>query len=95
MKFLRMLSQDVYQNFTYTCINSAAWYSLKSFNYESAIKLMGHNEQEFSNESLQPNILMDGCKVNLNPYKIRESLFSLSFYLVLVSQVKEQNGIRD
>lgn len=70
MKFLRMLSQDSYQNFTYTCINSAAWYSLKSYNYESAIKLMGHNEQEFSNDALQPNILMDGCKVRFSNHVI-------------------------
>jgi hypothetical protein len=65
LTFLRLLSQDAYQNFTYTCINSAAWYSLKSYNYESAIKLLGENDQEFSTDGLQPTILVDGCKVNI------------------------------
>lgn len=65
MTFLRLLSQDVYQNFTYTCINSAAWYNTKTYSYDSALKLLGENEVEISYESnvLRPNVLIDGCKV--------------------------------
>lgn len=64
MTFLRLLSQDVYQNFTYTCINSAAWHSQKANNYNFAIKLMGENEFEFGVDTIKPNILVDGCKVS-------------------------------
>lgn len=67
MTFLRLLSQEVYQNFTYTCINSAAWYNSKTFKYDMSIKLLGENEQEFSYEppSIKPYIITDGCKVSM------------------------------
>lgn len=64
MTFLRLLSQDAYQNFTYTCINSAAWYNQKANNYDFAVKLMGEDEFEFGMETIKPNVLVDGCKVN-------------------------------
>lgn len=63
MTFLRLLHQDAYQNFTYTCINSAAWYSVKTLNYDMAIKLLGDNEEEFNAELLKPYVIADGCKV--------------------------------
>lgn len=34
MTFLRLLSQKAYQNFTFTCVNSAAWYNQRTFNYD-------------------------------------------------------------
>nr|CAD7427672.1 unnamed protein product [Timema monikensis] len=64
MTFLRLLSQDAYQNFTYTCINSAAWYNLKTYNHDMAIRLLGEDEVEFGYSGVKPNILVDGCKVN-------------------------------
>ena len=64
MTFLRLLSQEAYQNFTYTCINSAAWFNLKTNNNDMAIKLLGDNEVEFSAEGIRPNIISDGCKVS-------------------------------
>ena len=63
MNFLRLLSTEAYQSFTYKCINSAAWYSetLRSFDY--AIRFMGQNHQEFSLRSaIKPEVLSDGCK---------------------------------
>lgn len=65
MTFLRLLSQEGHQNFTYTCINSAAWYNVNSNNFKSAVKLLGENEEEiaYENPSLSPNVLSDGCRV--------------------------------
>ncbi|KAJ8938471.1 hypothetical protein NQ318_004111, partial [Aromia moschata] len=62
MNFLRLLSQEVYQNFTYTCINSAAWYNTKTNKLDLSIKLLGENEKEFSSSGLKPQVLFDGCK---------------------------------
>jgi len=62
LTFLRLMSQQAYQNFTYTCLNSAAWYDTSSASYENAIKLQGENEAEFSTENNKPTILLDGCK---------------------------------
>jgi len=62
LTFLRLMSQTAYQNFTYTCLNSAAWYDASTASYNHAIKLQGDNEEEFSADNNKPNILMDGCK---------------------------------
>lgn len=62
LTFLRLMSTQGYQNFTYTCLNSAAWYDSAANSYASAIKLQGENEVEFSSEINKPNILLDGCK---------------------------------
>ena len=64
MTFLRFLSQDAYQNFTYTCINSAAWYNQKAGKHDFAIKLMGEDEFEFGMDTVKPNVIADGCKVS-------------------------------
>lgn len=65
MTFLRLLSQEGYQNFTYKCINSAAWFNAELKNFDSAIKFLGDNEMEigYDTDKLKPNILVDGCKV--------------------------------
>lgn len=62
MTFIRLLSQEAYQNFTFTCINSAAWYNTKNYKYDLSIKLLGDNNQEFSHESNKPFVKIDGCK---------------------------------
>lgn len=62
MTFLRLLSEEAYQNFTYTCINGVAWYNMKSRKYDLSIKLLGDNEQEFSHSTVKPYIIADGCK---------------------------------
>lgn len=67
MTFLRLLSQEGHQNFTYTCINSAAWFNANLNNFKSAVKLLGENEEEiaYENPSLSPNVLSDGCRVSV------------------------------
>lgn len=62
MAFLRLLSKEGYQNFTYTCVNSAGWFNSKTYKYDMSIKLLGNNEQIFSHNGLKPNVLFDGCK---------------------------------
>jgi collagen type V/XI/XXIV/XXVII alpha len=62
MTFLRLLSETARQNFTYTCINSAAWFSTDSQDYKYAIKIMGSNEQEFTAKRNKPTILDDTCR---------------------------------
>lgn len=61
MSFLRLLSQEAHQNFTYTCVNSIAWYNTKTYKYDMSISLLGQSGQEFSNTGLRPNIILDGC----------------------------------
>lgn len=65
MNFLRLLSQNAYQNFTYTCINSAAWYNAKADSYDMAVKFMGENSVQFSSDPSSPkvDVTVDGCKV--------------------------------
>lgn len=60
--FLRLMSTEAYQNFTYTCINSAAWYDNQAASYKNSIKLLGDNEDVFSSQRNKPNVLLDGCK---------------------------------
>lgn len=69
MTFLKLLSQEAYQNFTYTCLNSVAWFNNKTFKYDLAIKLRGENGQEFSYEKIKPFIIEDGCKSRINKSK--------------------------
>jgi len=61
MTFLRLLSSYAYQNFTYSCVNSKAWFDEEQLNHNKAIKLMGENEQIFSIDTIKPNVLVDGC----------------------------------
>ena len=65
MTFLKLLSENAYQNFTYSCMHGVAWYSEKEDNYDYSIRLLGENEIEIGYEDakLKPNILVDGCKV--------------------------------
>lgn len=64
MKFLRLLSEESYQNFTYTCMNSVAWFNSNSENFDSSIKFLGANDAEIGYETLgvKPTILTDGCR---------------------------------
>ena len=67
MTFLRLLSREAHQNFTYTCIETVAWEDSNG-SLEKALKLLGSDESEFGppgNERSAPIILRDGCKVNI------------------------------
>ena len=63
MTFLRLLSDEARQVFTYTCINSAAWYDNKLRNYQNSLKLLGDNDDEISASRNKPEVPHDGCKV--------------------------------
>jgi collagen type V/XI/XXIV/XXVII alpha len=60
--FLRMLSLESRQNFTYTCINSVAWYDNVARGYSKSIKLLGDNDDEFSAVQNKPQVSIDGCR---------------------------------
>jgi collagen type V/XI/XXIV/XXVII, alpha len=64
MKFLLLLSQESYQNFTYTCMNSVAWFNSNSENYESSLKFLGDNDVEIGHEThgVKPTVLVNGCR---------------------------------
>lgn len=68
MNFLRILSEEARQNFTYSCINSVAWYSSKLDSYDMAIKLMSANEMELGYDTTSPriNVIADGCQVRVD-----------------------------
>lgn len=62
MTFLRLLSQEAYQNFTYTCVNSVAWFNSRSENYDLSVRLLGENDIEIGHDTpVKPTILKDGC----------------------------------
>lgn len=62
LSFLRMLSLEATQNFTYTCLNSVAWYDNDNRGYEKSLKLLGDNDDEFSAMHNKPNVIEDGCR---------------------------------
>lgn len=61
MTFLRLLSSYAYQNFTYTCVRSKAWFDEENLNHNKAIRLMGQDDQIFSIDTIKPNVITDGC----------------------------------
>lgn len=68
LTFLRLLSKEVLQNVTYTCINSVAWYDEADKSFKNAIKLLGANDDEFTAGSPinnEPVVDLDGCKVTI------------------------------
>ena len=88
MTFLRLMSTEAYQNFTYTCLNSAAWYDQAESSYSSAIQLQGENEDVFSAKGAnQPAVLMDGCKVCYN------QLFYINYFQYLANLSKVYNSL--
>lgn len=74
MNFLRLLSDNGYQNFTYSCINSAAWFNAKDSSYDMAVQFMGEDAVQFSSKPGSPkvNVLTDGCKVIRPDRKVTE-----------------------
>lgn len=64
MTFLRLLSSYAYQNFTYTCVRSKAWFDEENLNHNKAIRLMGQDDQIFSIDTIKPTVVTDGCAVS-------------------------------
>ena len=93
MSFLRMLSLQASQNFTYTCINSVAWYDNAARSYSKSLKLLGDNDDEFSSLQNKPNVSEDGCRVILYKYFQRSECV---FYLFLIADppIRSQNHLQ-
>lgn len=65
--FLRLLSLQAHQTFTYHCHHSVAWADNTAANrYQRALRFLAANEDELSHET-SPYIkaLTDGCSVSL------------------------------
>jgi collagen type V/XI/XXIV/XXVII alpha len=69
MRFLRLLSESARQNFTYTCINSVAWYDERARNYQKSIRFLGDNEDEFTSTKDKPKVTHDGCRIHSHEAK--------------------------
>ncbi|XP_046812000.1 collagen alpha-1(XI) chain-like [Lucilia cuprina] len=63
LTFLKLLSEEAYQNFTYYCRNSVAWHDRAQNNYEKSLKFMGDNEVEITikEAALKPKVIKDEC----------------------------------
>ena len=90
MSFLRMLSLQATQNFTYTCLNSVAWYDNSNRGYEKSLKLLGHNDDEFSAMQNKPNVTVDGCRVSTKLY-VCNVIHIITYNLTLKSRPVEAN----
>ncbi len=63
LTFLRLLSTQATQNFTYLCSRSAGWFDKTLGTFDNSIKLQGANEEEFAYGSpMEPEVLLDNCK---------------------------------
>lgn len=74
--FLRLLSIQARQNFTYHCHHSVAWTDQTAVHrYQRALHFRAANEEELSYES-SPYIkaLTDGCSVSFDPPKTFKTL---------------------
>lgn len=103
MKFLRLLSQEAYQNFTYTCMNSVAWFNSNQENFDSSIKFLGDNDMEIGYETkLAPSVIVDGCRTGRSKsetvFEIRtkrvEYLPVIDFYPVDYGQHQQAFGFQ-
>jgi collagen type V/XI/XXIV/XXVII alpha len=64
MNFLRLLSEEGSQNFTYTCTNSVAWHKSDdiAYNHNLSLRFLGNNGDEFSYNGTRPHVVVDGCR---------------------------------
>lgn len=68
LTFLRLLSTEASQNFTYHCKNSIAYMDQASGNLKKALLLQGSNDVEIraeGNSRFTYSVLEDGCKVGV------------------------------
>ena len=61
--FLRLLSAEGRQMFTYRCVNSIGWEDQQNGNYDKAIQLMGANDEVLTYGSDEITLIEDSCKV--------------------------------
>ena len=61
--FLRLLSTEGKQTFTYKCVNSIGWEDQANHAMDKAIELMGFNYEVLTHESVDIRLIEDTCKV--------------------------------
>jgi len=61
--FLRLLSSEARQLFTYHCVNSIGWRDSSNGSYAKAIQLMGYNEEILTYGSEDITLIEDTCAV--------------------------------
>ncbi len=67
MVFLQLLSENAYQNVTYHCRNSVAYYDKEANNYKQAAKFMSSNDLELVARrpvKFRYSVSLDECQVS-------------------------------
>lgn len=60
-------------------MNSVAWFDGRAQSYNSSIKFLGYNDQEFGYYMpVKPIVARDGCKVILHTFLIRILKFTVT-----------------
>lgn len=68
LRYLQLLSTTAYQNITYNCLNSVAYYDAEaSKSYDLAAKFMTSDDKELKalNKKLSYSVSLDECQVTL------------------------------
>ena len=73
MTFLQLLSEQAYQNITYHCRNSVAYYDRQAANHDKALRFMANNDVELVADQpvkFRYSVKQDECQVSsfLNIY---------------------------
>ncbi len=68
LTFLQLLSSEVYQNITYHCKNSAAYYDREEQTFSKAAKFLSSNDVELDavSRKFRYNVIKDECQVRLH-----------------------------
>jgi len=72
LRFLRLLSKEAAQNFTYHCKNSVAYKDEKNSNLKKALVLKASDGQDikaYSSNRLKYTVISDGCSVCFDSFK--------------------------
>ena len=63
--FLRLLSSEARQRFTYRCENSVGWEDSNQGNYDKAVLLLAANDEIMTYGNAYITLIKDTCKVSL------------------------------
>ena len=64
--FLRLLSSEARQRFTYRCENSVGWEDANQDNYDKAVLLLAANDEIMTYGNAYITLIKDTCKVYVN-----------------------------
>ena len=67
LNFLQLLSENAYQNVTYHCRNSVAYYDNAEKTFDKAVKFQSHNDVELVAQrptKLRYSVKLDECQVS-------------------------------